>query len=97
MKGMEGVRILMQYTMPVNDWIQINLIYHLKSSDADAPPDFGFLLSSANDDVVKLGCRLIEVFQQKTNVTKLQNMIGSYNNPDLEAQIRQTILKLESF
>jgi hypothetical protein len=97
MKGFRGIEMLVQYTKPINDWIQINLLYYLKFSDNSIVPDFGYLLFSANKDVVKLGCRLIEMYKQKANIDTLQHLMERGHVPDVAHRIKETILKLESF
>jgi hypothetical protein len=97
MKGFRGIEMLVPYTKPINDWIQINLLYYLKFSDNSIVPDFGYLLFSRNKDVVKLGCRLIEMYKQKAHIDTLQHLMETGHAPDVTNRIKETILKLDSF
>lgn len=72
LSGLKGLSLLQDYTEPLNDWIQLNLLESIKEANISEVPDFGYLLGSTNDTIVVFGLRLITLFHQSHHLGKVQ-------------------------
>ncbi len=74
LSGLKGLSLLEDYTEPLNDWIQLNLLESIKKANISEVPDFGYLLESANDTIVVFGLRLITLFHQSHHLPAVQSL-----------------------
>ena len=64
LEGIDGLAIIKDYPNPINDWIQINLLYEIDNANLTVFTNFSELLHSKNESVVDLGLRLSAKFNQ---------------------------------
>lgn len=62
LKGFEGLKLLRHYALPINDWIQINMLHALKTTRDMQQADISYLLHSPNESLLMLGLRIVEQF-----------------------------------
>lgn len=94
LNGLEGLNILTDYTQPINDWIQLNILYEIDHSDRSEVRSFAGLLKSKNDSVVLLGLRLIIKFNQMENEHLVKELQINHNTPKIRIEAEKTLLKL---
>lgn len=88
LKGFDGLKLLRNYTLHINDWIQINMLYALKNSNEASDTDISFLLYSPNESLITFGLRIIEKF----GLVQYQEMITQIALSDLNDKNKQQIL-----
>jgi len=96
LKGLEGLNVLHDFNEPINDWVQLNILYEIKNASHTSETNFSDFLSSTNESVVVLGLRLIEVFNQNQNADLIREMLESNNSQSIKNQARKTLSKLSS-
>jgi hypothetical protein len=74
LSGLKGLTLLENYTEPLNDWIQLNLLESIKEANISEVPDFGYLLKSTNDTIVVFGLRLVTLFHQSQHLTTVKSL-----------------------
>jgi hypothetical protein len=87
-KGFEGLKLLRDYKVYINDWIQVNMLYVLKNRRQAAPDDLAFLLNSSNESLVTFGLRIVEEF----NLSQYEETIDQMASSQLHIKNRQQIL-----
>lgn len=95
LSGLEGLNVLEDYNQPINDWIQINVLYELKKTDQTLVPDFTKLLNASNDTVVIFALRLISNYRQKQYVTNITGLIQRTQSNEIRRQAIQTLADFE--
>ncbi len=96
LRGLEGLTVLIDYNEPINDWIQLNMLYEINNANLTTVKNFSEFLKSKNESVVILGLRLIARFNQIENmdqVMEIQNSNASYR---IKNQAIRTLAKLPS-
>jgi len=96
LRGLEGLTVLIDYNEPINDWIQLNMLYEINNANLATVKNFSEFLKSKNESVVILGLRLIARFNQIENmdqVMEIQNSNASYR---IKNQTIRTLAKLPS-
>ena len=97
LRGFNGLTVLKDYAFEINPWMIINIIHHLNLQDQTNIPQFDFLLESANNTVVMLGCRLIEYYKQTEQLNHLLILNQTTHHADLKEISALVIEKLNSF
>ncbi|MBZ9729439.1 hypothetical protein LB467_07040 [Salegentibacter sp. JZCK2] len=77
LSGLKGLSLLEDYTEPLNDWIQLNLLESIKEANISEVPDFDYLLKSTNDTIVVFGLRLVTLFHQSHHIKTVQSLQNS--------------------
>lgn len=88
LKGFEGLKLLKDYKVYINDWIQINMLYALKNKKEEAATDLAFLLHSSNESLVTFGLRIVGEF----NLVQYREIIDQMASSQLHNKNRQQIL-----
>ena len=96
LKGIIGIAILNDYHKPINDWIQLNLIYEINKTQHTSVYNFSEFLVSKNESLVLLGLRLISNFNQVQDIEEVRNLIGSSKSNRIKEKAEQTYVKLSS-
>ncbi|MGM0934860.1 MAG: hypothetical protein ACQEWD_15600 [Bacteroidota bacterium] len=77
LSGLKGLSLLEDYTEPLNDWIQLNLLESIKEANISEVPDFGYLLKSTNETIVVFGLRLISLFHQSHHLPIVKALLNT--------------------
>lgn len=77
LSGLKGLSLLEDYTEPLNDWIQLNLLESIKETNLSEVPDFGYLLKSTNETIVVFGLRLITLFRQSHHLPIVKALLNT--------------------
>lgn len=96
LKGLEGLTILNDYTEPINDWIQLNILYEINNSDRTTVKNFSDFLKSKNESLVILGLRLIAHFNQVENIDQVREIQISGCSEKVKNSAAKTFSKLSS-
>jgi hypothetical protein len=94
LKGFEGLILLRHYTLPINDWIQINMLHALKNTREAQQADIDYLLQSPNESLQLLGLRIVEKFNLGHYLDTVAQMDGAGLSPDVQRQVSATRKKL---
>ena len=94
LKGLEGLDILNQYDQPINDWIQLSLLFELGNSDLTVVKNFFDFLNSKNETLVIFGLRLIAKFNQIENIDQIWELEFSDASQRVKKQAMVTLAKL---
>lgn len=94
LNGLEGLNILTQFTQPINDWIQVNILYEIEHSDLSAVKTFAGVLKSPNDSIALLGLRLVIRFNQLENISLVRELHMTHRNAKVRAEAAKTLSKL---
>lgn len=95
LNGLDGLKVLEDYNQPINDWIQINVLYELKKTDQTHVPDFENLLSATNQSVVIFALRLISNYRQKQYLYNITGLIQKTQSIEIRQQAIQTLADFE--
>lgn len=96
LKGVEGLSVLHDYDQPINDWIQLNLIFELAKSNLEEVKDFSNFLKSKNESLVIFGLRLIAKFNQIQSTDQIWELQFSDASIRVKTEALRTIEKLPS-
>jgi len=96
LKGLAGLSVLDDYTEPINDWIQLNLLYEISNTRHESDYDFSRILESTNESNVMLGLRLIENFNQIRYMHQVKGIADLNSSGRVKKQATQTLAKLSS-
>ncbi|HET7818491.1 MAG TPA: hypothetical protein VFL70_04240 [Bacteroidia bacterium] len=96
LKGLNGLIAITDYPEPINDWIQLNLLYEINNFYKTSDSDFTYFLTSANESLVVFGLRLMEVFNQSRNIDMIKKIHDSVNSNKIRRQANRTLAKLAS-
>jgi len=96
LKGVEGLSILHNYKEPINDWVQLNILYEIENNDLRTVKNFSDFLQSKNESVVILGLRLIAKFNQIQNIDQIIEIQNSNASERIKNQAAKTLAKLPS-
>lgn len=96
LKGIAGLSILNDYRKPINDWIQLNLIYEINNAKYSTAYDFSAFLLSKNESLIIFGLRLISNFNQVQHTDQIRKIMDSTGSDRIKKQAVQTISKISS-
>lgn len=96
LKGVEGLDILNAYKTPINDWIQLNILYEIDNANLTNVTSFRSFLTSNNPSVVILGLRLIAKFNQVENIDLIKKIIASPQSIKVSDEASKSLSKLYS-
>jgi len=71
----------------LDDWMQSNILFALKSHQIPAIDHLDTLLSSPNDSMVLLGARLIEHYQLTRYIPAIEKAMNISSNPKLKQEL----------
>jgi hypothetical protein len=96
LKGIAGLAILNDYQKPINDWIQLSLIYEINNAKHTSVYDFAAFIVSENESLIIFGLRLIANFNQAEHIEQIIEICNSTSSERIRKQAGQTITKLTS-
>jgi len=91
LEGLEGLTVLIDYAHPINDWIQLNVLYEIDNSNLTTVKDFSNFLTSENESVVLLGLRLIAKFNQIQNIDQIRKIQKSNASSKVKQQAERAL------
>ncbi len=80
----------------LDDWMQSNILFTLKSHQIPAMDDLDFLLTSSNDSMILLGARLIEHYQLSRHLPALHKAMEATRNPKLKIELNDIASQLNT-
>lgn len=93
MKGISEILKFQDFDLYLNDWVQSNILYTVKSNKIVAPDDLPTLLKSKNNSLVLLTVRLMGYYDGQEFRDILRHFASEQKDVRIKAEIDSILLK----